>query len=114
MKANYVESIKTFRKCAINYARYKETPGCSNTKMYCFSRLEYSNPPITDMDSVHIYIHIISRSSSSQLVYKNKYYIILYTMPVSDEQLAESIRKYAIIYDKGRSGHKDKLAVENA
>ena len=35
-------------------------------------------------------------------------------VPVSDEQLAESVRKYAIIYDKGRSGHKDKLAVENA
>ena len=70
------------------------------------------------------YIYIIFRSSSSQLVYKNKYYIILYyiilyyiilyTMPVSDEQLAESIRKYAIIYDKGRSGHNDELAVVNA
>ena len=65
------------------------------------------------MDSVQIYIDIIYRSSSSQLVYKNKYHIILYNMPVSDEQLVESIRKYAILYGNGISGHKDKLTVDN-
>ena len=32
----------------------------------------------------------------------------------SDEFLAEAVRKYSIIYDKKKKGHKDKMMVENA
>ena len=33
---------------------------------------------------------------------------------MSDEFLAEAVRKYPIIYDKKKKGHKDKMMVENA
>ena len=35
-------------------------------------------------------------------------------MSASDEMLSEAIRKYPVIYDKGKKGHKNKNMVDNA
>ena len=33
---------------------------------------------------------------------------------MSDELLVEAVRKYPVIYDKKKKGHKDKMMIENA
>lgn len=41
-------------------------------------------------------------------------FVIQIKMPVSDEELSETIRRFPVLFDKNAKGHRDKLIVKNA